>query len=128
MAAILKLLAVCVFLSCFISQGYTQCELSNIQIKQNGTYEIHDISVYSVSIYNDCSCSQHDVYFDMTGFRSTGGLNPDILTEDGLVNKGRLLPKDEESALKFEYAWHNMFMFKPVKSEVTCSKDRKLVL
>ncbi|KAG5002356.1 hypothetical protein JHK87_023428 [Glycine soja] len=116
-----KILSVVLF-SILISQGYSQCLLSDISVSQIQTgIKVQGKLEWSVTITNKCPCVQKNVILNCTGFQSIERINPSLLRVSHghcLVNAGQSIYGD---AIKFKYAWNKQFPLKPISSDISCS-------
>ena len=82
---------------------------------------------YTVTVENRCICTQGNIKLSCSGFTSSLGVNPDVLSVDGdgkfcTLNGGRPIGMGPDyGAVKFSYVWSSEFSFKPVSSTIACS-------
>uniref|UniRef100_A0A7N0TA36 Uncharacterized protein n=1 Tax=Kalanchoe fedtschenkoi TaxID=63787 RepID=A0A7N0TA36_KALFE len=111
-------------LGCLFSQGMGQCSVQNLKITTAPTGTVaNGKPVYNVTVTNACACGQSSVVIDCTGLQSAVPLDLAHVTKVDatkcLLNNGDIIyPKESTS---FTYAWNQVFTFKPVDSQVSCS-------
>ncbi|KAG4931376.1 hypothetical protein AAZX31_17G204500 [Glycine max] len=117
----IKILSIVLFLG-FVSQGYSQCFLSDLSVSQIQTgVKMQGKPEWNVTITNNCSCVQKNVILSCNGFQSVEQIDPSLLkiSPNGcLVNDGQPIYTD---AIKFKYVWNQSFPLNPISSEIACS-------
>ncbi|EXB80735.1 hypothetical protein L484_008515 [Morus notabilis] len=105
--------------------GNCQCAIQDIQIARSRTGElVENKPEWSVTIKNECSCTQLDLHLDCNGYQTVKLVDPSILSisNDGqycLVNNGQ--PIYAFGSISFTYAWDTSFPFRPISSQIACS-------
>ncbi|KAG4990934.1 hypothetical protein AAZX31_09G080900 [Glycine max] len=111
-----------VFFLVLISQGYSQCFVSDISVRQSKTGVIVEgKQEWSVIITNKCPCPQKNVILNCKGFNSIERINPSLLTVSSdlcLLNAGQPIYKN---VIKFKYVWDHQFPLNPISSVIFCS-------
>ncbi|KAG2380785.1 uncharacterized protein HKW66_Vig0201570 [Vigna angularis] len=104
-----------------VSQGYSQCSLSDIVINQSPTgRKVHGKTEWTVTITNRCACVQKNVKLNCNGFQTIEAVEASFLKVSGdvcLVSDGQPL---FSGATMFNYAWDTQFSFKPISSTIAC--------
>lgn len=76
---------------------------------------------WSVTVKNDCICTQSNIQLSCSGFKTVETIDPSILS---IGNTCSLLPNSRLvrfSNVTFKYAWDTQFSFAPISSSVACS-------
>ncbi|KAJ1407309.1 hypothetical protein SESBI_24412 [Sesbania bispinosa] len=118
-----KILSIAFFLV-LISQGYSQCFLKDLSIKQFKTgAKVQQKTEWGVTITNNCPiCAQKNVQLNCGGFQTVEHIDPSILSVSGnvcLVNGGQ--PLHGNHPITFKYAWEESFPLNPIHSDITCT-------
>ena len=105
-----------------------QCSLSDLAVTQTAvpSSRVEGYTKYTVTVENRCICTQGNIKLSCSGFTSSLGVNPDVLSVDGdgkfcTLNGGRPIGMGPDYAVKFSYVWSSEFSFKPVSSTIACS-------
>ncbi|CAL5187036.1 unnamed protein product [Lathyrus oleraceus] len=118
----IKILTLVSFLV-LISQGYSQCSLSNLFIYQHPTGDqLKQFPEYHVDIINNCpNCVQKNVKINCPNFETVEYVDPSIFNVTDnvcLVNGGKPLVTNVN--VTFNYAWSNSFRLTPNSSVISC--------
>ncbi|WVZ16435.1 hypothetical protein V8G54_009607 [Vigna mungo] len=104
-----------------VSQGYSQCSLSDIHVDQKGTgRKVNGKPEWTVTITNRCACVQTNVQLNCKGFQTVEAVDPQFLKVSGdvcLVNSGKPL---FNGAIVFGYASDTQFPLNPISSNINC--------
>ncbi|GMN45468.1 hypothetical protein TIFTF001_014660 [Ficus carica] len=124
MASIMKFLClVLVFITLIVGGNGDQCSIADIKIDQSQTgAKVENKPEWSVTIRNECVCSQTDLQLDCNGYQTVKQVDPSILSVSGghcLVNNGQ--PVYGFKNISFTYAWDTSFPFNPISSQIACS-------
>ncbi|KAJ8769056.1 hypothetical protein K2173_024052 [Erythroxylum novogranatense] len=112
------------FLFCLIVQGSCCTGKDDLKVSQAKTGKlIKNKPEFNVTIYNDCTCSEVNVYLGpVEGFNTVEPIDPKILakTPQGwLVSDGQ--PIYAHKSFSFTYAWDSQSNFVPVGATKACS-------
>ncbi|KAJ8769048.1 hypothetical protein K2173_024044 [Erythroxylum novogranatense] len=112
------------FLFCLFLQGNSQCTgKENLKVSQAPTGKlIQNKPEFNVTIYNDCICTELNVYLGPEDFHTVEPIDPKILAKTPLgwlVNDGQ--PIYGNKSFSFTYAWNYQFNFVPVGATRACS-------
>ncbi|XP_027911472.1 uncharacterized protein LOC114170188 [Vigna unguiculata] len=104
-----------------VSQGYSQCSLSNIVVTQSPTgRKVLGKTEWTVTITNRCACYQKNVKLNCKGFQTVEAVEASYLKVLGdvcLVSDGQPL---FNGVIEFNYAWDTQFPFNPISSDIEC--------
>ncbi|QCE04138.1 hypothetical protein DEO72_LG8g2171 [Vigna unguiculata] len=104
-----------------VSQGYSQCSLSDIIVTQSPSgRKVHGKIEWTVTIRNQCACVQKNVKLNCKGFQTIEAVEASYLKVLGdvcLVSDGQPL---FNGAIVFNYAWDTQFAFSPISSVIAC--------
>ncbi|KAL1356977.1 hypothetical protein HN51_008981 [Arachis hypogaea] len=110
------------FFFAFISQCYSECQLSGLKLEQESEGKINGTEEFRVWLTTECPCKFGNVMLNCAGFKSKESINPAILKIQGntcLINDG--YPVTMYHPVTFTYSWADTpYPFHVVTAKVIC--------
>ncbi|KAF8110896.1 hypothetical protein N665_0078s0086 [Sinapis alba] len=117
-----KLLCLVLFLSLVI-QGYGECQLSSLSVKQSKTGKlVQNKPEWEVRVTNPCQCKFQYTKLSCAGFQTVTPVATSFLSKTGdicLLNAGKFILPNVDFV--FKYVWDTSFNLKVIDGVIVCS-------
>ncbi|KAL9288847.1 hypothetical protein AtEden1_Chr4g0310861 [Arabidopsis thaliana] len=117
-----KLLCLVLFLA-FVNQGYGDCSLNSLSVKQSKTGKlVQNKPEWEVRVTNPCNnCKFQNTELLCVGFNSVTPIDTSLLLKSGeacLVNAGKFIVPHVD--IVFKYVWDTSFDLKVIDGVMVC--------